>query len=55
MHELSLLVAKREGLKKQISIAQIKEVLRILRDIMSNKRNKKVGDIVEFLLTPKKK
>jgi hypothetical protein len=35
LHKLSVEITKREGLKEEISIAQVKEVLRILIDILS--------------------
>ncbi len=53
-HDLCLLIAKREGKKKSIDICQIREVLSILRNYLGNKRNKRVAEIIELLLTPKK-
>lgn len=34
MNKFAILVAKKEGLKKQVNIAQIKEVLKVVNNIM---------------------
>jgi len=33
INDLAALIAKKEGKKKQVSIAQIKEILRVINDI----------------------
>lgn len=37
LNQLSRELAKREGLRKQVNIAQIKELLRCLRDMLREK------------------
>lgn len=54
LHDLAMLICRREGKREEVNIAQCKEIVRVLRDYMANKKNKKVSQIVEFLLTPKK-
>jgi hypothetical protein len=37
IHEFSVLVSKKEGKKKQVNIAQIKEVLKVVNTELSGK------------------
>lgn len=51
IHDLSVLLHKRE---KTVSVSDVRKTLAALRGYLSNKRNKKVADVLELLLTSKK-
>jgi hypothetical protein len=42
LNKLAVMVARNEGLKQQLSIAQIKEVMRILFTILASEEPKEV-------------
>lgn len=45
IHKFELLIAKREGKLKQLSIAQIKEVRKCINDLLSGKLNKLIKEL----------
>jgi hypothetical protein len=45
IHEFSLRVAKNEALKKQVNIAQIKEILKVINALMGGELYKSIRKI----------
>lgn len=54
MHALAIELCKREGLKKQLSVAQIKEVLRCLGEFLGSLDVEDMSDTLYQLIKTKK-